>query len=179
MVFLDVRTSNPYYNAETNDWDSNVPIGAVTFLTIIFVLRLPENSDTEKKTTPLSEKYRYLDIPGGISIIGSVCCLILALQWGGTTIPWRSARIVGLFVGFGLLLIVFGLIQWFSQEKATIPLRLLRQRSVITGACFLFFLEMSIYVVRKYRPATQTYDNNTSRISIISRFIFRRSREFL
>ena len=97
---------------------------------------------------PFTEKLKHLDMPGAVFIISAVCCLLLALQWGGIVVPWRSARIIGLLSGFGLLIIAFGLLQWQSKEKATIPLRILRQRSVIMGAWFLFFLEMAIYVVR-------------------------------
>lgn len=60
---------------------------------------------------PLSEKFKFLDIPGAIFIISAVSCLLLALQWGGTVVPWRSARIIGLLVGFGLLIIAFGFLQ--------------------------------------------------------------------
>ena len=63
---------------------------------------------------------------------------------GGTTTPWQSAKIIGLFIGFALLLVLFGLIQWVSEERATVPLRFLRQRSVVMSAWFLFFLEMAI-----------------------------------
>lgn len=88
-----------------------------------------------------------MDGPGIVLIIAAVCCLLLALHWGGNSLSWGSTRVIGLFVGFGLLTIAFGLVQWRMGDKATVPLRLLRQSSIFMGACYLFFLEMAIYVV--------------------------------
>lgn len=96
---------------------------------------------------PIKEKLERLDFAGIILIIGVVCCLVLALHWGGESMPWSSARVIGLFVGAGLLLLVFGFVQWKKGGSATIPLRVLRQRSIFMGAWYAFFLEMAIYVV--------------------------------
>ena len=123
-----------------------MPIGAIAFILVFAVLRLRSSADAERRM-PLAEKIKGLDLLGGILIVGSVSCLLLALQWGGSRYPWRSGKTIGLFVGCGLLLTAFTIVQWLSKENATIPLRLLRQRSVIMGAGFHFFLEMSIYVV--------------------------------
>ena len=155
-----------------------MPIGGVIFFLISVVLKLPV-SDNEERRAPLSEKFSCLDLPGGVLIIGAVCCLLLALQWGGTMLPWRSAKIIGLFVGFGLLIIAFGLVQWLSKEKATIPLRLLRQRSVIMGAWFLFFLEMSIYGCAIRPTNYRDLANRCCRISITFPSIFKRYKAYL
>lgn len=88
-----------------------------------------------------------MDGLGAITLISAVTCLLLALQWGGHTIPWSSSRIIGLFVGFSCLTIVFGLLQWKLGEKATIPLRILKQRSVLMGCLFIAFLDMTAYTV--------------------------------
>ena len=88
-----------------------------------------------------------MDLNGAFILISAICCLLLALQWGGLTQPWSSARIVGLFVGFALLTGVFALLQWKLGEKATVPLRFLRQRSTLFGAIYAFCLNASNYVV--------------------------------
>jgi len=125
--------------------DSNLPIGGASFFLILFFLRIKAKGSQQK--TSLQHRLRSLDFPGIIIVVAAVCCLLLALHWGGTSFSWGSSRVIGLFVGFALLTIVFGLVQWRRGERATIPLRLLRQRSVFMGAWYLFFLEMSIYVV--------------------------------
>ncbi|KAK8075551.1 MFS general substrate transporter [Apiospora hydei] len=93
-------------------------------------------------------KMTHLDFPGIALIVGAVCCLVLALQWGGQEKPWNSSDVIGLLVGSGILLAAFGIVQWREGEKATIPLRVIRQRSIFMGSWYLFFLEMAIYAVR-------------------------------
>lgn len=92
-------------------------------------------------------KLKHTDPLGCFCFVAAVCCLLLALQWGGQSRPWNSSTIIGLLVGFGLLSCVFGYIQWKLGERATIPLRILRQRSILTGSGTLFFLGASTYVV--------------------------------
>ena len=125
---------------------SNVPIGGVSLLLIFLFLKLRDGRTPERRL-PVKEKLKRMDPLGAILVIASVCCLVLALQWGGTAMPWRSKTVIGLLIGFGLLLVTFGLVQWWNGEKATIPLRIMWQRSVFMGAWFHFFLEMSIYIV--------------------------------
>ena len=127
---------------------SNVPIGGIAFILIFMFLKLRDGGTPERRLL-IKDKLKRMDPLGAILVIASVCCLLLALQWGGTTMPWRSKTVVGLLIGFGLLLITFGLVQWWNGEKATIPLRIMWQRSVFMGAWFHFFLEMSIYIVSK------------------------------
>lgn len=88
-----------------------------------------------------------MDGLGTITFVGAFCCSLLALQWGGHTKPWSSPEIIGLFVASGLLLLIFCYVQWKRGETAIIPLRVLRQRSILMGAFFLFFLGMASVVV--------------------------------
>ena len=108
-------------------------------------LKIPDG----KRQLPLKEKLKYLDFLGTILFVGAICCLLLALQWGGETEPWNSSKIIGLFVGSGLLLFLFCYTQWKRGETAIIPLRVLRQRSLLSGALFLFFLGIASIVVSK------------------------------
>lgn len=88
-----------------------------------------------------------MDWLGACTFVGGVTCLLLALQWGGQTSPWRSGRIIGLFIGSVILLAAFGFLQWKLGEVATIPLRILRNRSVLMGSIFIAFLDMTAYTV--------------------------------
>lgn len=127
---------------------SNIPVGAASFLLIILFLRIDIKGSQKRGT--FRSRVKSLDGAGIILIIAAVCCLLLALHWGGTSFSWRSSRVIGLFVGFGVLAVVFALVQWRRGDRATIPLRVLRQRSVFMGAFYLFFLEMSIYVASSF-----------------------------
>lgn len=63
-------------------------------------------------------------------------CLLLALQWGGTSYSWDNARIIALIGLAGILLIAFGFVQIWRKEDATIPPRIIKQRSVAFGAVY-------------------------------------------
>lgn len=94
------------------------------------------------------DKLKRLDPLGIILLLGSVSCLFLALQWGGSSFPWDSGRIIGLLLGFGFLLAIFCCLQWWLGEKATIPVRILKYRTVLYGALSLFFISLSSNIVR-------------------------------
>lgn len=103
--------------------------------------------DPTPRQLSLKEKFRKFDGPGVILLIGAVTCLFLALQLGGNQVPWRSAKPIGLFVGFGLIGIVFGLWQWKAGENATIPVRFFNDRTVVWGSLYLFLDNMANYIV--------------------------------
>ncbi|CAG8953636.1 hypothetical protein HYFRA_00010095 [Hymenoscyphus fraxineus] len=129
----------------------NLPIGGVVFLLVVTFLDL-KGVDQSTRAIPFRTKLTKLDFPGVVLIIASVCCLFLALQEGGVTVPWNSSRPIGLFIGFGLLFIIFGLWQWKAGENATIPLRYLKDRTVLWGSIYLFWDNMASYVTIYYIP---------------------------
>ena len=104
-------------------------------------------TENEHRNLPLAVKLKKMDIAGTIIFLGAICCLTLALQWGGQAMPWNSSKIIGLLVGFGLLTMLFGFVQYRRGEDALMPLRVLRQRSILVGCIFLFFVAMFGYVV--------------------------------
>jgi hypothetical protein len=90
---------------------------------------------------------REFDLPGTVIFIGSIFCILLAVQYGGENMPWSSAMVIGLLVGGICLFIIFVVIQWLAGEYALIPLRIFNQRTVITGFLALFFLGAANAVV--------------------------------
>jgi EmrB/QacA subfamily drug resistance transporter len=97
----------------------NLPIGAVALAAVIAVL--PASSTRRKHS---------IDYAGAALLAGFATCVVLATSWGGTTYPWGSPVIIGLFAGSVLLL--FG--WWLSARRAAepvLPLRLFRN-SVFT-----------------------------------------------
>ncbi|PLB48452.1 MFS general substrate transporter [Aspergillus steynii IBT 23096] len=110
----------------------NLPIGGFTLAIILLFLRVPPVTNTE----PLSRQLIRLDPLGTLMFLPGIICFLLALQWGGNDYSWQNARIIALFVLAGVLIIAFAIIQLWRQEDATIPPRLIRQRSVSCGAIF-------------------------------------------
>ena len=120
-------------------------MGGVSTALIIPFLKIHQRGQDTKVS--IGAKLKRLDLLGMLVIIPAVCCLILALQWGQASGRWSQPRVVGYFVSAFVLTVTFGVIQWTKGDAATIPLRVLRQRSTMMGAWYLFFLEMAIYVV--------------------------------
>lgn len=87
----------------------------------------------------LRERLGRLDFYGMSMFIPGIICLLLALQWGGSTYAWKDSRIIGLFVGAGAMLVIFAGIQFWRGERGTLPPVLFKQRSVISAMCFGFF----------------------------------------
>ena len=100
--------------------------------------------------TALSSLCRILPTERSVINVRAVICLMLALQWGGTEYAWNSSRIIGLFVGFGVMILIFIFIQWKRGDKATLPLSVLKQRTVASAGLFMFFSGASIFVLIYY-----------------------------
>lgn len=91
-------------------YNSNVPTGALIFFLVLFILKLKELNN-EDRSVSIKSKLVKMDWLGALVLIAAICCILLALQWGGTTLPWKHRTIIGLFIGFGLLSVLFVLIQ--------------------------------------------------------------------
>jgi len=79
---------------------------------------------------------------------------MLALQWGGTEYAWNSSRIIGLFVGFGIMILIFIFIQWKRGDKATLPLSILKQRTVASAAAYMVFAGAAIFIMIYYSTSS-------------------------
>lgn len=93
-----------------------------------------------------------LDPIGIVLIMAAVICYNLALQWGGLTLPWSSSIVVGLLVGFGLLIVCFCLDQWLLDERAMLPKRLLKDRYIYQGMLYSFSIAGTYFTVLYFLP---------------------------
>ncbi|KAE8379042.1 major facilitator superfamily domain-containing protein [Aspergillus bertholletiae] len=127
----------------------NLPLGAVTgiFLILFFDAAKP----TARRTT-IRDQLSQLDLLGSLFFLPAIICILLALQWGGTTYPWHDGRIIALFAVFGVLLLAFAGVQRWRQEKATIPPRLITNRNIWGAALFSFCLNASFIIFTYYLP---------------------------
>ncbi|KPM36233.1 hypothetical protein AK830_g10331 [Neonectria ditissima] len=127
----------------------NLPIGAVAFVFLYFFLNVPRKP---QESVPITKHIMRLDPLGTFFFVPSMICLILALQWGGSTYAWSSWRIVLLFVLFGLTAIAFCTVQVMMPETATVPLRIIKQRTMLAGAWVMFFLAGAMMLTVYYVP---------------------------
>ncbi|KAM0252253.1 hypothetical protein ACHAP5_001239 [Fusarium lateritium] len=127
----------------------NLPIGAVASVFLFFFLKV---SDKKHESVPALEHITRLDPLGTFFFVPSMVCLILALQWGGSTYAWGSWRIILLLVLFGLTLVAFAIVQVKMPKTATIPVRVITQRTMLASAWFTFFGGGGMMLVVYYIP---------------------------
>lgn len=126
----------------------NLPIGGLAAAIVALVFRTPDKAKPTKASW--QEKIRQLDLSGIFFLISALICFILALQWGGTTKPWKSSGVIGTLVGFGVLLICFVINEWYLGERSMFPPHLLKQKTLIFLCLFTtvfagcFFVRQSL-----------------------------------
>jgi hypothetical protein len=126
----------------------NLPIGAVVMVVLIFTLHTPASKNTDSR----KEQLKKLDPYGTAVFLPGIVCLLLALEWGGTTYAWANARIIVLFILGAILLGIFIVIQFRAGDFATVPIRIISQRSVASGAYFSAIVPGSMMVLIYYLP---------------------------
>ncbi|KAL2065201.1 hypothetical protein VTL71DRAFT_2870 [Oculimacula yallundae] len=124
----------------------NLPAGAVTFFIAY---------RTFKQRTPVHgklsvwEKLKKLDFLGAVLLTGGLVALFIALQWGGSRYTWSNPKVLGSVITFGVLTIAFGALQAFKKEEqvlrlpATMPMRILTQRTVAISCIFNILISMA------------------------------------
>ncbi|KAK1674095.1 major facilitator superfamily transporter [Colletotrichum godetiae] len=125
----------------------NLPLGGVTFLVVLFLLKLP--APPKKETQSVREFISNFDLVGTLLIIPWIICLLLALQWGGTEYPWSTWRIVLCWCLFAVCFLSWAFVQYREGDKATVPFRILFQRSMAC-ACWLMLLLFSLLFIEVY-----------------------------
>lgn len=127
----------------------NLPIGGLSIVVILLFLRLPNKND---KSGSILSRIKQLDLIGASLLIPAIICLLLALQWGGNKYPWSNSRIIGLFVGFGLMVMLFAGSQIYLGEQATLPPHILKKRTVLSASLFALFFGGAFFVLVYYVP---------------------------
>lgn len=112
----------------------NIPLQFLALFFTAYGMQSPShNADLD---LPLWEKVKRLDLTGTLIFVPALTCLLIALQWGGVKYGWQDGRIIALLVVSVVLMGVFGYLQYRLKDKATLPPRILKHRSVLAGAWF-------------------------------------------
>jgi MFS family permease len=128
----------------------SLPIGAFSVAVVLLVLKI--RRDPKDSDKPYLDRIKELDLIGAAILVPGIICLLLAVQWGGSTYAWKSSRIIGLFVGAGLLIILFIASQIRFGDAATLPPRILKQRTVAAVCAYVFFFGAGIFLMMYYLP---------------------------
>lgn len=129
----------------------NLPIGAVSMLVTLLILHVPPQK-LDKPAKGVVGKINQLDPIGNLAFFPGIICLVLALQWGGTTYSWGNARIIVLLTLCVLLCSLFIGIQIWKGEAATVPPRIAKQRSIAAAVWFGFFNGSAMMIAMYYLP---------------------------
>ncbi|VZH88233.1 unnamed protein product [Fusarium fujikuroi] len=98
----------------------NLPIGAVLCAILVFCLHPPKQTperEQEQAGKTWTQKLAQLDLEGGLAIAGSITCLLLALEWGGTSYSWSDGRIIVLLVAGAQFTVLYYLPMWFQAVQ--------------------------------------------------------------
>jgi EmrB/QacA subfamily drug resistance transporter len=101
----------------------NLPIGVIAFG--VLQATLPSRKSDERQ---------HIDWLGAGFLAAALACLVLGCTWGGTTYPWGSVEIIGLFAAAIVLVIAFVAIEQRAREAVLPPsLFKIRTFSVTSG----------------------------------------------
>ncbi|KAJ5320687.1 hypothetical protein N7508_000970 [Penicillium antarcticum] len=127
----------------------NIPFGALTGLVIVLCFK--DSMKMKPRLDTLGQLKR-MDPLGILAFIPAIVSILLGLQWGGTKYDWHNARIIALFVLFGVFGSLWCFIQVWKQDEATVPPRLLKNRNVLGAVIHATFLGGSFFVFGYYLP---------------------------
>ncbi|KAG9792244.1 MFS-type transporter grgE [Exophiala dermatitidis] len=128
----------------------NLPIGGVAAIIIFFFFHTPKAARPQAAT--LKEKLLQMDFPGTFTIMAAIVCYLLAMQWGGATKPWSDGSVIAVLVMFGVLVIAFGVIEYFQGDRALLQGRLLKDRTLAAMSAFIFMVAGSFFILLYYLP---------------------------
>ncbi|KAJ5772552.1 hypothetical protein N7520_003081 [Penicillium odoratum] len=128
----------------------NLPVGGIAATSIFFFFHTPDNASTAKGT--LKEKLLQMDPIGTILLICTIISYILPLQSGGQTKAWNSSTVIGLLVGFPLMIIAFVAWERFQGERAAFPPRLMSNRLILVNSIYAFLFAGSYFIIVYYLP---------------------------
>ena len=130
----------------------NLPPGGIAIAAILFFFSSPQrNTTADGASTGIWAKVARFDPFGTVFFLASIICLLLALQLGGSTYVFSNGRIITLFVIFGVLLIAFIAIQFWTNNS-TVPPRVMKQRTMIFGSFYMFCIGGNFFTFVYFLP---------------------------
>ncbi|KAL9596022.1 MAG: hypothetical protein Q9219_006073 [cf. Caloplaca sp. 3 TL-2023] len=121
----------------------NLPCCALAFVLILLFL------DVHNPKTRMFDGLKAVDWFGSISIVGLTVMLLLGLNFGGTTFPWDSPKVICLIV-FGCLMSTLFI---FSEKRLAsyplMPLELLKDRSNVMSL-LVNFVHGFVFIAGEY-----------------------------
>ncbi|KAI3008978.1 MFS general substrate transporter [Aspergillus phoenicis ATCC 13157] len=130
----------------------NLPIGGLAVLFLLFI-SVPEhglNRPEQRLEIEFASLFSELDIMGFLLLSPTLVMFLLALEWGGTTYPWNTAMVIGLFCGSAGNLVFLLIWEYKKGDAAMIPLKMIKQRVVCSSSLTMFFLYANSLICSYY-----------------------------
>ena len=115
---------------------------------LVFFKPPPQNAALQK--LPRKVKAQKLDGIGSVILLASITCLFLALEWGGAKYHFGNARIIVLFIVSGLTFVGWIWVQRWKGDNATVPPRIIKQRSIASASFTVFAMGGSFFILLYY-----------------------------
>jgi hypothetical protein len=129
----------------------NLPIGGASAVMIFFIFKTPAHSKYTGNFS-LKTKSLHLDFIGAFVIIGAMVPFLLAMQWGGLSKAWSNGSVIGCLVAFGVITILFVIVEIWQGDRGLMAPRLLNNRLIWAGCAFVFFLSGAFFTLLYYLP---------------------------
>ncbi|EME50120.1 hypothetical protein DOTSEDRAFT_59249 [Dothistroma septosporum NZE10] len=130
----------------------NLPLGGLVLAAVFFCLSNLKSKDPnrfkDKSRLQIANKF---DPVGTALLLPSIICLLLALQWG-VQYSWSSSRVIATFVVFGVTIIAWVVVQLRAGEEATLPWKVVSQRTVACAALYGLFAGSAFALIVYYLP---------------------------
>lgn len=141
----------------------NIPICVVIAVISYFTVKVRPPSGTTK------EKLARIDFLGALLLIAGLVLIILALNWGGKTYPWRSAAVIAPLVLGALLMVAFMVVETKVAKEPIITMRMFTSRTLTPLLFSQFFLGAGITFTVLYLPVyyTVVFDASSTRAGIL------------
>ena len=115
---------------------------------------------------PFRIKLKRINVLGTLLVVPAITCLLMALQWGGAKYGWKDARIIAMLVLFAVLFSAFSYLQYRQGDDATVPSRILKQRSILGAmwysSCCNGILAMTEYYISIYFQGVRGFNATKS-----------------
>jgi MFS family permease len=128
----------------------NLPLGIFCIAFTAYGFHDPEPAPNSEPSLPFWEKVKRINLLGTLLVVPALSCFLMAPQWGGSTYGWGDWRIILMFTLFGILFSAFGYTQKHQGEQATLPIRIIRKRSVLAGLWYSACCDGILAVTENY-----------------------------
>ncbi len=119
----------------------NLPLGAVAMVVL---------NNPLKKLAVVAREHR-IDVAGALLLILATSLLLLGLNWGGSTFPWLSAAVLGVFALSAIFWFFFAL-RIAQAGEPLVSLEILRNGIVLMATMSMFLSQAASIGLSVYLP---------------------------